>query len=1357
MPKNYTISLDIGTTSVGWAVLDHFALAKAKKKITDIETNSLFKKRTNLWGVYLFEEATTAETRRLKRGMRRRLLRRAKRIDYLQAFFDEAIAAVDPGFFYRLDNAFLGDTPPLFKDVADEKAHHDAYPTIYHLRNHLMTNTDKADIRLVYLALHHIVKYRGHFVNQGQTFDLTNVGVVPALKYALQPALEQIDKGLSTPDFEQINTVLTHRQWSKSKKVFETRTDGWEKALYTAMVGNGIDLAKIFDNPDYSPKANEDIPKASEFKYSLEKYEEKLAVLETILTDAELEVIIAGKQVYESIVLSGILRNPKGLSASMVDSYDLHKKQLTDLKQHAKTALSSKDYHKLFADQTGLYAQYANHNNPQKVMTREDFYKALKKLLSIEHKVKDGQTLADVAPELPSLLHGIWEAMAFETYLPKQRTNQNGAIPYQIHEHELETILNNQKAHYPFLGKLQDGTQPHDTRKNPYHLQTLFRFRIPYYVGPLALHPQPKKHNHWLAKTPGHETTKITPWNFDTVVDTDTSATHFIERMTAFCTYLPHEKVLPDSSLTYQQFKIYNELMSCGYEEAGQRHYFNHKQKALMVEELFKKERTVTAQKMVAFLHCHGITTSELSVKALFGIDTVPRSPKYNNSYSTWIELTKAGIPSELIETHWDKCEEIIKWATIFEDKTILKRTLEKANTQWQVFTEDQLKALAKLRFRGWGRLSRKLLTGIRHSNGKSILENLQTESYHNFMRLLEDPAISQAIAKEQLSEKDPTRLNYKLVADLAGSPALKKGIWSSLKIIAELEQVLGRENIGKIVIEMARGSQGGRTTTRQKQIEKFYQSFASKTNQDIDSELRSEFAAKSEKDFSNERLFLYFLQNGKCMYSGQDLNIGDLSSYEVDHIIPQSYLKDDSFENKVLVLKQANQNKGGDVPNQDIVRHMGDYWELLSKNGQVSPKKLANLRRGKLSDETKEGFINRQLVETRQITKQVANILTTYFAQTEIEVLTPKAGLTSQFRKGDIHVKGAKEPEKLHHGFPKNRDINDHHHAHDAYLNAVVATYVYNTRPDLKEKWVYGQYSRKPEQTDQKIDKQLLAGMLADDWVDQTSGKVFATKTKVLETISQTLSYRNVNVVKKTELKTGKFGKETVYPAEGKNTKATAVNRSLDPAKYGGTKSPISAHAVIVRHKKGDIKALSISAMRASQYQQAIDKLAYLQAIYPKEKITEVLVPRVDKFTKYRLPKGAYRLVASSAEARPSLQIKSFTLPDKDASEKAFITTYHHLVNFIGTNALFREAKIALMKTVVHDNFILADADTKLKLISELVRVINGSNQRLKTLSELGFGTKKQQLESGNTITTDTTLIYQSPTGLYETHRRLH
>ena len=61
--------------------------------------------------------------------------------------------------------------------------------------------------------------------------------------------------------------------------------------------------------------------------------------------------------------------------------------------------------------------------------------------------------------------------------------------------------------------------------------------------------------------------------------------------------------------------------------------------------------------------------------------------------------------------------------------------------------------------------------------------------------------------------------------------------------------------------------------------------------------------------DELDERLTLYFMQNGKCLYSGKPIDITQLSNaglYEVDHIIPRSYIEDDSYENKALVLREG-------------------------------------------------------------------------------------------------------------------------------------------------------------------------------------------------------------------------------------------------------------------------------------------------------------------------------------------------------------------------------------------------------------------------------------------------------------------
>ena len=241
MDKKYTISLDIGTNSVGWAVLNDFSLAKKHKKIIEIgeEKRRKIKQSTNLWGAYIFEEAQTALDRRSKRAMRRRIYRRRNRLNELQRIFENEIASFDPGFFHRLEESFLQNEDrekgtkqeyPLFGGIkspdgesySSEKEYYEKYPTIYHLRESLMNKGEKADIRLVYLALHHAIKYRGHFVNQGQDFNLSNFSIADNWVALLNTfnELRAFDVYLDDKA-EDADKILQNRSWSKSKKAFE--------------------------------------------------------------------------------------------------------------------------------------------------------------------------------------------------------------------------------------------------------------------------------------------------------------------------------------------------------------------------------------------------------------------------------------------------------------------------------------------------------------------------------------------------------------------------------------------------------------------------------------------------------------------------------------------------------------------------------------------------------------------------------------------------------------------------------------------------------------------------------------------------------------------------------------------------------------------------------------------------------------------------------------------------------------------------------------------------------------------------------------------------------------------------------
>ena len=173
----------------------------------------------------------------------------------------------------------------------------------------------------------------------------------------------------------------------------------------------------------------------------------------------------------------------------------------------------------------------------------------------------------------------------------------------------------------------------------------------------------------------------------------------------------------------------------------------------------------------------------------------------------------------------------------------------------------------------------------------------------------------------------------------------------------------------------------------------------------------------------------------GKCMYGDDDIDINELirgnSRWDRDHIYPQSKIKDDSIDNLVLVNKTYNAKKSNELLSEDIQKKKHSFWLSLLNKKLITKEKYDRLtRKGDFTDEELSGFIARQLVETRQSSKAIADLFKQIYSS---EVVYVKSSLVSDFRK---------KPLK----YLKSRRVNDYHHAKDAYLNIVVGN-VYNKK----------------------------------------------------------------------------------------------------------------------------------------------------------------------------------------------------------------------------------------------------------------------------------------------------------------------
>ena len=69
------------------------------------------------------------------------------------------------------------------------------------------------------------------------------------------------------------------------------------------------------------------------------------------------------------------------------------------------------------------------------------------------------------------------------------------------------------------------------------------------------------------------------------------------------------------------------------------------------------------------------------------------------------------------------------------------------------------------------------------------------------------------------------------------------------------------------------------------------------------------ELNAREESEFKSKKLYLYYMQKGRCMYSGKPIDLKNLLNdnlYDIDHIYPRHFVKDDSIENNLVLVEKT-------------------------------------------------------------------------------------------------------------------------------------------------------------------------------------------------------------------------------------------------------------------------------------------------------------------------------------------------------------------------------------------------------------------------------------------------------------------
>lgn len=1108
--KDYTLALDIGTNSIGWAVIrSDMRLFKKRMAVYNYTDGKIIGwKKRDLWGSLLYEKAldnkrtkeTPAKSARIKRASRRRLRRRKWRLRELRRIFEPEIKKIDPDFFDKLDKSFLNksDTEafkdkeqaerykyPIFSDKLEERQYHKDYPTIYHLRKALIEKDDKADLRLVFLALSHILKYRGHFL------------------------LPDDPKNFSTEDILQIG-----KRYNEFLRSFCDKFNLQE-----------VTVAKDFDNNVSDTK-------------NLKK------LLDQVV--ASLRPQKEGENIEEAV---NILKQLNNLILGKEEKFSFDDKKIelsfaADDAEIEMEKLSNCIWSELLIPAKALFFNLRLIDilkfNPQHAVSTAALFSAAK---VAHYNELDKQ---------------------------KQRCKDNACIPYQVQWLEMKEILEKQKKYYPFLAENED------------KILQLLACKIPYYVGPLIQANKNKSRFAWLVKEEqsGQIKQEITPWNLNETINKEKTAQAFIDKLVGKDTYLPNERVLPKASLIYQKFCILNELTKVLYKsDKNELIPFDKGCKEKIIQGLFCQYKEVSEKKLQSFIN-KNLNLTKNSEPEIRGIDG-----KFNSQYSTYIDLKAAGIEDEFLKVEdntgkLEAIEKIIQYLTVFEDRDIRKEKIKEACKEAGIKDEVADKLVAK-HYKGWGNLSKKLIYDIRTTNeGKNIID-LLLEGKHNFMQLIRDEKLP--FAKEIADANNQQLSREEWLNSLCVSANVKRGLRLCDKLIDEIKKVMGRYP-KTVVIEMAREHQDTvKSSSRYSKISKILQDLK-KAKEMVPEQLEKNLKKYEKKTSAllNDKLYLYFLQECKDLYSGEAIDFDKIlkgNDYQIDHIMPRCKIKDNSLDNRVLTHTANNQNKGAERLDEKIINQNKPLWQALLRKGFMSKRKYDLLTNPAFCKREEENFAQRQLVETRQITKNLADYLHTKFDNNgakNTKIFMPNAKLVSNIRN----------ELKLY----KIRELNDMHHAQDAYLNGVAVLKLNNA-----SKYAYKCYYKYSKQGASEKKQEEI------DTINKLIKSLESNRGNLIKVLNES----QVNVVKHPAFASGKFWDETIS-----STGKISIKKGMDTKYYGGYSKTKYAYFALVKeieeNKKSSNKLEAIPIADRKIYEQ--NSQQYLEAKIGKGKKVKII-----------------------------------------------------------------------------------------------------------------------------------------------------
>lgn len=352
----------------------------------------------------------------------------------------------------------------------------------------------------------------------------------------------------------------------------------------------------------------------------------------------------------------------------------------------------------------------------------------------------------------------------------------------------------------------------------------------------------------------------------------------------------------------------------------------------------------------------------------------------------------KIGINSKILEidldiagNNFDKQEQMQLWHLLYsldDNNKVIEKLSEKFG-----FSQKYAKMISQVHLqRDYGNLSARAI--------RKILPHLKEGNTFDVACALAGYNHSSSLTKEENESRVLENLLKILPKNSLRNPVVEKILNQMINVINALiiEYSTKDENnniteyfkFDEIRIELARDLKKS-AKERQETIDSIRSNNV--INEKIRETLVKEFGIKkvTRNDIIRYKLWQEIESYGyKTLYTNTYVQKEELFSpkFDIDHIIPQSRLFDDSYSNKVLALKQTNIEKGNETAFDYLKRKLNkvefDQYNLriekLYRDGKITKIKFNKLKiKG---TEIPEDFIDRDLRDSQYIAKKAKQIL---------------------------------------------------------------------------------------------------------------------------------------------------------------------------------------------------------------------------------------------------------------------------------------------------------------------------------------------------------------------------------------------